>query len=118
MQSIFERSGGFVAISKVVMAFYDKVIDSDTVGPYFDNVDLAMLIDHQTKFIAQVMGGPVAYSDEHLRRIHAKHAIRQDAYDEVIRLMKESLEEFNFSQDDINQVMSELEYRSKYIVTV
>lgn len=116
MQTLFERSGGFSAISKVVMNFYDKVLDSDSVGPYFDNANLAMLIDHQTKFIAQLMGGPVAYSDEHLKKIHAKHAIQQSAFEEVAALMKESLEEFDFSKDDIQQVLGELGRRAPAIV--
>ncbi|MEP3279466.1 MAG: group 1 truncated hemoglobin [Stappiaceae bacterium] len=116
MQSIFERSGGFAAISKVVINFYNRVLDSDTVGPYFENINLATLIDHQTKFIAQVMGGPVAYSDEQLKRIHEKHAINQNAFEEVAELMKQSLQEFNFPQDDINHVLGELGRRAPSIV--
>lgn len=57
MATMFDRYGGFTSVSKIVMSFYDKVLDSETVGPYFEDIDMKALIDHQTKFIAQVMGG-------------------------------------------------------------
>jgi hemoglobin len=40
------------------MAFYDRVLNSDVIGAYFDDIDMRQLIDHQTKFISQGMGGP------------------------------------------------------------
>lgn len=47
MQTIFERYGGFAAVSKVVMNFYDKALDSPATIPYFSNFDMKRLIDHQ-----------------------------------------------------------------------
>ncbi len=117
MASIFQRCGGFAAVSKVVLAFYDKVLDSDVSGPYFENVNMKSMIDHQTKFIAQVMGGPVAYSNEQLRRVHAHHNIQREAFEDVARLMKESLEDFDFAASDIDLIMNEMDSRSHCIVS-
>jgi len=39
-RSMFDRYGGFAKLSKVVMAFYDKVLDSDVVGDYFEDIDM------------------------------------------------------------------------------
>ena len=64
--TIFQRYGGFASVSRVVMSFYDKVLDSPVSSPYFANTNMKRLIDHQTKFIAQVMGGPASYTDEQL----------------------------------------------------
>ena len=58
MTTMFERYGGFGNVSKIVMAFYDKVLDSDIAGPYFENSDVRSLIDHQTKFIPRSWAGP------------------------------------------------------------
>ena len=70
--TLFEKYGGFSTLSKVVMSFYDKVLDSDQVGDYFEDVDMKKQIDHQTKFIASIMGGPASFTDDMLRRVHAK----------------------------------------------
>jgi hypothetical protein len=53
MATMFERYGGFATVSKVVMAFYDKALDSDVIGVYFENVDMPALIDHQTNLSAR-----------------------------------------------------------------
>ncbi len=81
-QSIFERYGGFAQVSRVVLSFYDKIVDSPITGPYFKNVDMKRLIDHQTKFIAFVMGGPASYTNEHLERTHAHLQIDDSAFRE------------------------------------
>ena len=115
--SLFEKYGGFAAVSKIVSAFYDKVIDSDTIGPYFDDVDMRVQIDHQTKFIASVMGGPASYSDDALRKVHAGHNIDQAAFDEMARLLRETLEEFELQEDDVQHVMHEISSRANLIIT-
>ncbi len=32
------------------------------------------LIDHQTRFISFLMGGPASYTDEHIAHVHASWA--------------------------------------------
>ena len=114
-RSLFEQHGGFATVSKIVMAFYDRVLDSDVIGPYFEDVEMPDLIDHQTKFIASLMGGPASYSDEHLRQIHASLGIDHAAMDEMVRLFRENLQEFGFDDDSIAKLVSELEQRRPII---
>jgi hypothetical protein len=66
---MFERYGGFAKISKIVSDFYGRVLDSPIMGPYFEESDMKRLIDHQTKFIASIMGGPASHPQEWLGRI-------------------------------------------------
>ncbi|MBE0409295.1 MAG: hypothetical protein IBX69_06140 [Anaerolineales bacterium] len=53
-RSIFERYGGFAKVNRIVSSFYDKVLDSPITSPYFVNIDMRRLIDHQTRFIASL----------------------------------------------------------------
>jgi hemoglobin len=115
--TIFERSGGFAKVSRIVMVFYDKVLDSDAIGDFFENVDLAQLIDHQTKFIASVMGGPVSISDDHLQRAHAGLGIDESAFDEMLRLLEQTFSEFGLEQADITRVAANIRSRGHLIVT-
>lgn len=115
--TLFDKYGGFAAISKIVHAFYEKAIDSDVIGPYFDDVDMRALVDHQTKFIASVMGGPASYSDEVLRKVHAPHNIDQAAFREMARLLRETLEQNGVEAPDVDAVMSEIGARAPVIVT-
>jgi len=115
--TIFERYGGFSVVHRVVLAFYDKMLDSDLVAPYFDDVDMAALIDHQTKFISQVMGGPAVYSNEILEQVHKSLGITQPAFEEMTRLLQTTLEEFEMKPEDVKLVMDDIRGRQAYIVT-
>jgi len=114
---IFQRYGGFASISKIVMSFYDKVLDSPLTSPYFVTTDMKQQIDHQTKFMASLMGGPASYTDEQLERIHSHLGITEPAFMEIVYLLSETLEDFDFADDDIRYVENEMMNRKNYIVT-
>jgi len=116
-KALFDKYGGFKSVSRIVMAFYDKVLDSDQIGDYFDEIDMPKLIDHQTKFISALLGGPVSYSDERLRRAHASLELTHEDFDEVSRLLQESLAEHGFEPQDIKIVISEIEARRSSILS-
>lgn len=115
-KTLFQRYGGFAAVSKIVMSFYDKALDSDVIGHYFENVDMRRLIDHQTKFVSQVLGGPVTYTDEALKQLHAHLSITDEAFAEMVALFEETLEDFDFEPRDVAYVVRELEIRKPWIV--
>ena len=45
-RTIFERYGGFASVSKVVMDFYELMLDSPVTSPFLANTDMKRLIDH------------------------------------------------------------------------
>ena len=115
-RTLFERYGGFAQVSRIVMNFYDKILDSPVTSPYFVGKDMRRLIDHQTKFIATVMGGPASYSNEHLERVHAPLGITEEAFLEAVTLLKETLEDFGFADSDVQHVEREFMSRKNFIV--
>lgn len=114
--SMFERYGGFATISKVVMAFYDKVLDSDVIGDYFEDIDMPALIDHQTKFIAMAMGGPASYTNEMLRQVHSGLDIDTTAFNEAVSLLQQTLEEFEVQPEDVGAIIDDVRGRAQYII--
>ncbi len=75
------------------------------------------LIDHQTKFIATLMGGPVSFTNEKLASAHSNLGINDQAFDEVLRLLKETFDDFDVEESDIGTVVGEIQKRRPYIVT-
>ncbi|MEM9634147.1 MAG: group 1 truncated hemoglobin [Pseudomonadota bacterium] len=110
-EALFDKYGGFKFVSRLVLSFYDKVLDSDQVGDYFDDVDMPRLIDHQTKFVSSLLGGPVSYTDERLKRAHASLNLTSADFDEVQRLLRDTLAEHGIAPQDIDIVMVEIEAR-------
>ncbi len=115
--TMFQRYGGFASISKLVMAFYDRALDSDIIGGYFEDTDMKTQIDHQTKFISSLMGGPASYSDDVLQRVHAGLGIDQQAFDEMTALLADTLEDFEFDPEDIDEIMKAIRSRAGIIIT-
>lgn len=115
--SLYYKYGGFASISRVVMAFYDRLLDSEEVGPFFDDVDLKKLIDHQTKFVAYLLGGPASYTGDRLAQLHGHLKIEGPHFDEMKRLLGETLTEHGFSDEDRAAVLHEIEARRGQIVT-
>lgn len=116
-RTMFERYGGFAKLSKVVLAFYDRMIESDVTGPYFEGVDMRRLIDHQTQFLSQVMGGPAVYTDSQLEKYHAHLRIRPAAFDESMQLLRETLEDFDFEPQDVEVLIGEMGCKRRHIVS-
>ncbi|MEX3011540.1 group 1 truncated hemoglobin [Hoeflea sp. TYP-13] len=115
-QTLFEKYGGFSSVSKVVLAFYDTLLDSDDIGPFFDDVDMSRMVDHQTKFIASLLGGPASYTDNQLRQLHSHLDIENSHFDELKIVLRETLESHGFDAADIDAVLEEFESRRTLIV--
>jgi hemoglobin len=116
-RSLFDKYGGFAHVSKVVSAFYDKAVESDIIGPYFDDIDMRSQVDHQTKFISSLMGGPASYSDEALQKVHSGLHIDRTSFEEMARLLHETLEDFSFERADVDQIMHEINSRADIVIT-
>jgi hemoglobin len=116
-RTMFERLGGFGRVRRMVASFYDKVTASPALGRYFEHVDMATLIDHQTKFVAGVTGGPIAFNDEALRRAHARLGISRDEFAEIVQLLGETLEEHEVADEDIDQILHSVQSKELLIVS-
>lgn len=102
---LYDKYGGFATISQIVHAFYDKVLASPSLDPYFAGVAMEPLIDHQTKFLCKVLGGPDNYSGRAMRTVHQPHKISGAAFDEVAQLLKDSLEEAQVEPADVTTIL-------------
>lgn len=114
--TMFERYGGFASVSRIVSAFYDRVFESDLLVGYFEGIDMKRLIDHQTKFIAALMGGPASYTNEQLERVHANLGITEEAFMEAVALLKETFEDFELDESDIAAVQRDILVLKNFIV--
>ncbi|MEM6565926.1 MAG: group 1 truncated hemoglobin [Pseudomonadota bacterium] len=117
MSSTFQKYGGFSTVSRVVMTFYEMVLDSDTIGHYFDDVDMPRLMDHQTKFVSSLMGGPMAMSDDRLAHVHRSLNITSEEFDEVVKLLGDAMTEHGMERGDIRDVAQVFETKRSVIVS-
>lgn len=106
MDTLYARLGGPPAVARLVFDFYDRVLRSERLAPFFDGVDMARLVDHQAKFIAAAMGGPAAQSPAVLREAHAGLGVTAEDFAEMVALLDETLTAHGLTAADRAQVLA------------
>lgn len=114
--SLFEKYGGFSTVSRIVLDLYDRLLDDDEVGPFFDDIDMSRIVDHQTKFVSSLMGGPASYTDDQIRKMHARLAIRDAHFDRLATLLRETLADHGLSEADAESVVASFQARRGLVV--
>ena len=114
--SVFARYGGIGGLRNVIFDFYDRVLDNDVVGHFFDDVDMAKLVDHQTKFFTSVLGGPAHFADQRLERAHAHLIVTHAHFNEIKDILRETLEHAGFVPQDVQMTLTAVEARRSIIV--
>ena len=71
------------------MTFYEMALDSDQIGGHFEDIDMPRLIDHQTKFVSSLVGGPASFSDDRIEAVHRHLNISHADFDEMADLFAE-----------------------------
>lgn len=113
---LFDKYGGLRTLRAVIIDFYDNVLDSDVVGHFFEDVDIARLIDHQTKFFSSVLGGPEDFTDQRLALAHRQLDVTHIHFDEIVRILTDSLTDAGFASEDVSTTLAAIEARRSLIV--
>lgn len=116
MTTVYEKYGGFSTISKIVMDLYDRLLDDDEVGPFFDEVEMSRIIDHQTKFLSSLIGGPASYTDEQIRRLHSHLPIGDRHFETLKQLLGQTLTDHGLAEEDVAFVVAEFDRRRALVV--
>jgi len=103
--NLYEKYGGFAVVSKLVHEFYDRLRRTPELDVYFGHIDMPRLINHQTRFMSQVLGGPANYSGRELGEAHARFRITVEHFDLVAEILEETLEDGGMEDDDVESIM-------------
>jgi hemoglobin len=114
--SLFERIGGFAQVRLIISDFYDRILDSQMLRSYFENIDIRRMIDHQTKFVSALMGGPVSYSNEQLGRAHHHLGITPEEYAEMGEIFRETLEDHDIPQVEVDRLHAHILALQEHVI--
>jgi hemoglobin len=115
-KSLFEKYGGFAEVRKIVSDFYDGVLDDDLLAQHFRGVNMRRLIDHQTKMISSLLGGPAHIPDEQLARAHRRLNIKPVEFDRLVEIMSDTLDDHDFEAEDRQAVLGRIGNTRPFIV--
>jgi hemoglobin len=107
--TLFEKLGGFSAVSAIVEEFYDEIERNDITNPYFQGTDIKALTKHQVRFISQALGGPEQYSGKSMSVAHIGFKVSNEAFDEVVSILGNVLQDNGVSESNVDEVVAILE---------
>ena len=114
--SLYEKYGGAPTISRVVHVFYSKVMRSEELRPFFAQVNMEQVMQHQIDLFSHLMGGPIRFEMSRLEHGHRNLAIQNHHFDEVAELLGETLEEAGVELVDVEFLLKILEGARSMIV--
>ena len=115
--TLYDQIGGFSTVRKLVLDFYDRVLDEDDLAPFFAETDMAALVDHQTKFWSTLLGGPASYTEQQLYKLHETMGIEDAHFDHLAELVVDTLEDHDFDDQAIETMVEKLSaYRSSIVI--
>lgn len=102
------RIAGYAGLAPVVHDFYERILLDPTLAPYFVGVDTGALVDHQVRFLGAAIGGPNEYHGRSLSEAHRGLAIDQEAFEAVAALLRETLEDHGWPDQEVDAVLTSI----------
>ena len=118
-KSLYERLGGYNAISAVIDEFLQRVWDDSTVGRYFvgmgtDTRD--QLRQKNKNLLCFNTGGPCRKINRPLNVTHEGLGITDKEFDIVMNHLAETLKEFKVPQQEQEELMTKVSGLRPYVV--
>ncbi len=108
-KSLYERLGGYDAVSAVIADFFGKMIPDKQLGRFF----LGLSTDSKTRiqqltvdFVCKATGGPCAYTGRDMKTVHTGLNITESDWDLSAKYLAETLDKFQVPEKEKTEVLN------------
>ena len=101
---MFDRLGGYNAISAVVDLFYKKMLADSSIAHYFSATDMVRQHKMQKAFLTKLSGGPDNYVGRDLYSSHKHLKITNKDFDTSKFYLEEAMKELNVDRELIREM--------------
>jgi hemoglobin len=116
-RSLYDRLGGYNAISAVVDDFVANVAADKRINKFFAKANVPRLKARLTDQLCQASGGPCVYTGADMKTAHAGMGIRNKDFDALVQDLVKSLNKFKVPAAEQKEIASVLLPMRKDIVT-
>lgn len=99
-QTAFAKYGGLDAFVTIVTRFYQRVRANEQLAVHFKQVSIDRLVDHQARFLSEVLGSDNLYEGRDIQLAHRGPGITDSDFDEMMQLLTETLVEAQLDSTD------------------
>jgi hemoglobin len=98
-ETLYEKLGGEAKLRQIIDVFIDRVFTDPMIGFFFRRADRARIKEMEFQFSASFLGADVRYEGRPLDEVHAKHPIMGGQFMRRLRILQETLTDFEVPQD-------------------
>jgi hemoglobin len=116
-RSLYDRLGGYPAITAVVDDFVANVAADKRINKFFAKANIPRLKARLVDQLCQASGGPCVYIGADMKTAHAGMGIRNKDFDALVQDLVKSLNKFKVPKAEQGEIASVLLPMRKDIVT-
>jgi len=116
-RSLYDRLGGYNAISAVVDDFVANVAADKRINKFFAKANVPRLKARLVEQLCQASGGPCVYTGADMKTAHAGMGVRNRDFDALVQDLGKSLNKFKVPKAEQTEIASVLLPMRKDIVT-
>ena len=116
-RSLYDRLGGYNAISAVVDDFIGNVAADKRINKFFAKANIPRLKARLVEQLCQAAGGPCYYTGGDMKSVHAGMGVRNKDFDALVGDLVKSLNKFKVPKAEQKEIASVLLPMRKDIVT-
>ena len=118
-KSLYEQIGGAEGISRLVDAFYVRVLADPQLKRFFAGVEMGKLRGMQEELFSSALGGPMRYSGRSMLQAHRRLQIGLQDYQRFMGHLFDTLDDagFGLSEQERYEVIGRLNILTNDVIT-
>ncbi len=112
LDDLYDAIGGNGTVEKAIHAFYRRVLEDESLRPFFQSTDMARLRSGQSMFVSMLLGGQVVYTGKDINAAHATtraQGLTGEHLDAFLSHFRAALDEVGVLPDKAEKLMKRLE---------
>lgn len=98
--TLFDQIGGTDGVTRLIAAFYARVLADPQLAPFFKGVRMEKLRHMQLELFSAALGGPLKYTGRPLIQAHRHLKIGLQDYQRFVRHLFDTLDDAGFGVTD------------------
>lgn len=114
IDKLYETIGGNRTIWAATELFYRRVLEDETLRPFFESTDMAKLQSGQSMFISMLLGGRVVYTGKEISTAHAAarmQGLTDEHFNRFLGHFRAAMDEVGVKPDKAEEIMKLLEQK-------
>ena len=104
--NLYRKYGEYSTVCKIVTDFYEIMEKNPLTAPFFKNLDMERIFDHQIDFITQALGGPKKYFGKSMKNAHSNLDINDEVFYETLNILDIVLDKHHVEADDKEAIIN------------